>query len=74
MRLNRRGRTTTGMVAACLIATVAHHEIAETFETEDDLASSSHLYDREQGSYEEEAYVNGMFDQLSRVERILTFP
>jgi hypothetical protein len=51
-----RGRTTTGMVAACLIATTTNWNGKEPKYDEDDLTDT---YDSMDGPSEEEAYLQG---------------
>ena len=51
-----RGRTTTGMVAASLIATVASRDVTLDLVQPDDAVGV--MYDRYDG-YEEAAYMNG---------------
>lgn len=64
-----RGRTTTGMVAACLISTVASRDVTRDAAKTDD--ESSLMYDRDDG-YEEAAYLNGEYKTILRLVGILS--
>ncbi|KAF8340378.1 inositol hexakisphosphate-domain-containing protein [Cantharellus anzutake] len=68
-----RGRTTTGMVAAVLIATVAARDVTLDPVDDDDQEDAADLamYDRYDG-YEEKAYLNGEYKTILRLVGILS--
>lgn len=53
-----RGRTTTGMAAACLISTVASRDVTQDPLLEDDRSLTPLAYDPYDG-FDESAYLNG---------------
>lgn len=70
---NRRGRTTTGMVAACLISTVASCDVTTTLQDEDDTSNVTSHYDSVDGSYEEEAYLRGEYKIILQLVGVLSY-
>ncbi|KAJ7822077.1 inositol hexakisphosphate-domain-containing protein [Mycena olivaceomarginata] len=65
-----RGRTTTGMVAACLIATTTNWIGKEPKYDEDDLTDT---YDSMDGPSEEEAYLQGEYKTILQLVGVLTY-
>ena len=55
-----RGRTTTGMVTACLIATTSKWEKCEDHAPTPEDMENAEIYDSMDGYSEEEAYLQGM--------------
>ena len=54
-----RGRTTTGMVAACLISTIMNWVGEESVDVAEDMSMLN--YDSIDGPSEEEAYLQGKY-------------
>ncbi|KAJ7757743.1 inositol hexakisphosphate-domain-containing protein [Mycena maculata] len=65
-----RGRTTTGMVAACLIATTLNWDGKEP--TYDDEGLSPDAYDSMDGPSEEEAYLQGEYKTILQLVGVLS--
>ncbi|KAJ7081810.1 inositol hexakisphosphate-domain-containing protein [Mycena belliarum] len=66
-----RGRTTTGMVAACLIATTLSWEGKEPQYEPEEVASD--IYDSMDGPSEEEAYLQGEYKTILQLVGVLTY-
>jgi len=68
-----RGRTTTGMIAASLISTIRSHDIEE-LSIEDLESDSADLpFDKIDGSYEEQAYLNGEYKIILQLVSVLSY-
>ncbi|KAJ6561916.1 inositol hexakisphosphate-domain-containing protein [Mycena capillaripes] len=65
-----RGRTTTGMVAACLIATTMSWDGKEPKYDQEDLAD---IYDSMDGPSEEEAYLQGEYKTILQLVGVLSY-
>ncbi|KAJ7873158.1 inositol hexakisphosphate-domain-containing protein [Mycena leptocephala] len=65
-----RGRTTTGMVAACLVATTMNWNGKEPKYDETDLADT---YDSMDGPSEEEAYLQGEYKTILQLVGVLSY-
>ncbi|KAG8764126.1 hypothetical protein FRC11_004614 [Ceratobasidium sp. 423] len=68
-----RGRTTTGMVAACLISTIAGCDVTVALQDEDESSSATSHYDPVDGSYEEEAYLRGEYKIILQLVGVLSY-
>ncbi|KAJ7707320.1 inositol hexakisphosphate-domain-containing protein [Mycena rosella] len=66
-----RGRTTTGMVAACLIATTMSWDGQEPKYDPEEVAPDS--YDSMDGPSEEEAYLQGEYKTILQLVGVLTY-
>ncbi|KAJ6545040.1 inositol hexakisphosphate-domain-containing protein [Mycena vulgaris] len=66
-----RGRTTTGMVAACLIATTLNWDGQEPKYDPEDVAP--HTYDSMDGPSEEEAYLQGEYKTILQLVGVLSY-
>ncbi|KAJ7145106.1 inositol hexakisphosphate-domain-containing protein [Mycena crocata] len=66
-----RGRTTTGMVAACLIATTLNWNGKEPSYDQEDLAPDT--YDSMDGPSEEEAYLQGEYKTILQLVGVLSY-
>ncbi|CUA76059.1 Paladin [Danio rerio] [Rhizoctonia solani] len=71
--IDRRGRTTTGMVAACLISTVASCDVTVASQAEDESSTATSHYDPVDGSYEEEAYLRGEYKIILQLVGVLSY-
>ncbi|KAI0635643.1 inositol hexakisphosphate-domain-containing protein [Trametes polyzona] len=69
-----RGRTTTGMVTACLIATTTtwEHEREDMLKDEDQSANALEQYDSIDGPSEEEAYLQGEYKVILQLVSVLS--
>ncbi|KAI0360175.1 hypothetical protein OH77DRAFT_1394828 [Trametes cingulata] len=69
-----RGRTTTGMVTACLIATTVtwEHERENLLKDEDQNANALEQYDSIDGPSEEEAYLQGEYKVILQLVSVLS--
>ncbi|KAG8748240.1 hypothetical protein FRC10_007629 [Ceratobasidium sp. 414] len=67
-----RGRTTTGMVAACVISTVASCDVTIALQDEDESFMADSHYDPVDGSYEEEAYLRGEYKIILQLVGVLS--
>jgi len=66
-----RGRTTTGMVTACLIATTSKWDKCEDPPTPED-ADNMEIYDSMDGYSEEEAYLQGEYKTILQLVGVLS--
>ncbi|KAL7279008.1 hypothetical protein ACG7TL_006840 [Trametes sanguinea] len=69
-----RGRTTTGMVTACLIATTMtwEHEREDALNDEDQNTNALEQYDSIDGPSEEEAYLQGEYKVILQLVGVLS--
>ncbi|KAL5486072.1 hypothetical protein ACEPAI_7116 [Sanghuangporus weigelae] len=68
-----RGRTTTGMVSACLVATItAWNGAAEDLLVSSEVESDDQLYDSLDGPSEEEAYLQGEYKTILQLVGVLS--
>lgn len=67
-----RGRTTTGMIAACLISTIASCDVTVALRDEDEPFAVHSHYDTVDGSYEEEAYLRGEYKIILQLVGVLS--
>ncbi|KAF7295972.1 hypothetical protein MKEN_01411800 [Mycena kentingensis (nom. inval.)] len=67
-----RGRTTTGMVAACLIATIVKWDGKEPQFDVEETADSETIYDSMDGPSEEEAYLAGEYKIILQLVGVLS--
>ncbi|KAF8688978.1 Inositol hexakisphosphate, partial [Rhizoctonia solani] len=73
MASSARGRTTTGMVAACLISTIVSCDVTVALENEDESTYATTHYDSVDGSYEEEAYLRGEYKIILQLVGVLSY-
>ncbi|KAH8117959.1 inositol hexakisphosphate-domain-containing protein [Phellopilus nigrolimitatus] len=68
-----RGRTTTGMVSACLVATIAGLDGAmETLSVTNEIDNEDQPYDSVDGPSEEEAYLQGEYKIILQLVGVLS--
>ncbi|GJE96251.1 inositol hexakisphosphate-domain-containing protein [Phanerochaete sordida] len=67
-----RGRTTTGMVTACLIATTSKWEKCEDHAPTPEDMENTEIYDSMDGYSEEEAYLQGEYKTILQLVAVLS--